>query len=157
MDFNSALARLLRDGAMRVAFRGDPGGVVEAMRLAPREAQALAALRFEDLEVQADILLRKRFDAVARLVPRTCETSGWEAFRAYARLSWPESAEADAAGFCQYAGCPVPSESHRASFAAGRGWFACYWLSRGPAGPAGLQLFLRIGSRWREWVFRVRL
>jgi hypothetical protein len=36
MDFNAALARLLRDGALREAFRRDPGGVVGALALSPR-------------------------------------------------------------------------------------------------------------------------
>jgi hypothetical protein len=107
--------------------------------------------------VQADILLRKRFEAVRRFVPRTCEAAGWTGFRAYARLDWPEDAIADAAAFCESVGRPVPEESHRSRFVAGRARWACHWLRRTAEGPAGVQIFLRLGSRWREWVFRMRI
>ena len=156
MDFNSALARLLREGALRDAFRIDSCGVLTGFALTPRDEQALAGLRYEDLEVQADILLRKRFDAVKRLVPQTCEGAGWERFRVYARQCWPETPVADAAAFCEESGCPVPSERNRARFLAGRARGACFWLRRGGGEPSRLQIFLRWGKGWREWNFEVR-
>lgn len=158
IGFNSALARLLREGPLRDTFRNDPDGVLAGMSLAsPRDREALRALRYEDLEVQADILLRKRFDGVKRIVPRTCEAAGWHGFREYARACWPETPEADAAEFCEHAGRPVPVERNRARFSAGSGKIACHWVRRSPRNPAGLHVLLRWGQHIREWFFEMRL
>ena len=158
IGFNSALARLLREGLLRDAFRDDPDGVLAGMSLAsPRDREALRALRYEDLEVQADILLRKRFDGVKCIVPRTCEAAGWHSFRTYARACWPETPEADAAEFCDHAGRPVPVERNRARFSLSTGKVACHWVRRTSVNQAGVHILLRRGRQVREWFFEMRL
>src|SRR4051812_929882 len=73
IDFSTALGRLLRDAALREQFARDPALVAALLQVRDGERAEFAALSPEEIEVQATILLRKRFDAVRRLIPVTME------------------------------------------------------------------------------------
>src|SRR5262245_61787810 len=93
IDFTTALGRLLRDGALRDAFHSAPLSAIQSLNVFEAECPSLLNLNPVDLEFQAQILLRKRFEAVARLLPQTCSNLGvsaWPAFAEYARDYWPE-------------------------------------------------------------------
>jgi hypothetical protein len=105
-DFTTALARLLRDGAARDAYRANATSLAEAWQVQVDDLDAFLALDPCELETQAVVLLRKRLDQVARLIPRTLAALGeeaWPAFRDYARAHWPAddvAGHADAYDFC---------------------------------------------------------
>src|SRR6266404_7131046 len=84
--------RLLRDGPLRDAYARDPLRTAECLGVPMEDRPELIALRPEDLEFQAEVLLRKRFEAISRLVPQTIANAGargWLLFSAYAREIWP--------------------------------------------------------------------
>ncbi len=160
MDFNTALARLLRDGKLRDAFRADPRKALAEMALEDVDRRALEGLDFAGLEVQADILLHKRFDLVKRWMPGTCEKAGRPAFRVFARNQWPEDGLRDARQFCGYlafSGQLEPAENNRVRFLAGASRFSLHGVARSSSSPAGVQVFWRWRGRWREWFFAFRL
>jgi hypothetical protein len=106
IDFVTALGRLLRDGSLRDAYATDPVRTAACLGLGSKDIPALLALNLEDLTFQAEVLLRKRFEAVSRLLPQTISAAGacgWPLFLAYARDVWP-SGDApeldDAKQFC---------------------------------------------------------
>jgi hypothetical protein len=93
IDFITALARLLRDGRLRDAFAVSPQSVAKQMNLRANDWPWLLQLQADDLEFQARVLLRKRFDLVHNLLPETMrrmDEKGWPAFFEFARLNWPE-------------------------------------------------------------------
>ena len=78
IDFITALGRWLRDGRLRDAFAVNPQTVAEQIKLTANDWPGFLQLRAADLEFQARILLRKRFDLVQQLLP---ETMGCFVFR----------------------------------------------------------------------------
>src|SRR5580658_6887219 len=92
IDFTAALGRLLRDGALRDALAADPRALVARLGVRASDQPALLQLAPDDLEFQARVLLRKRFDSLRRILPETCARLGdeaWSSFYSYARLEWP--------------------------------------------------------------------
>jgi hypothetical protein len=172
LDFTGAFARLLRDGALRDQFAAGPRAAAERMNLSAADQAAVAALDPEDLEFQALVLLRKRFDSVRRLVPRTCTAAGtdaWLIFREYARKCWPCAtplAIHDAANLCRRlreknGASPCRSEQNRLDFALRGKWLALRLASdlfvNGRTFPA-IQVFLRSrNNRFVEYDFYFRL
>ncbi|KAB2644307.1 MAG: hypothetical protein DVB27_12325 [Verrucomicrobia bacterium] len=171
IDFISALGQLLSDGALRDALAADPGAVAARLNLRESDRAALVQLVPADLEFQADILLRKRFGLVRRIIPETCRSLGaeaWPLFRAYARhhaVARESSGARDAHDFCldlhqhRPAGL-CQAERNRLHFAFSQSRFALHLIRRRPAPwqcPRALQFFLRLGRRrWREMTFYVR-
>ena len=158
LDFTGALARLLRDGRLRDGFGVDPGMVVAQFGLKEGDRAALLGLRAEDLEYQAVILLRKRFDAMRRVIPRTCAELGdasWPAFLRYARGYLPEGqpvATADAQAFCEHLQSVRPGavdarEWNQVCFALSRARWTVRWLHRAGERKRGcLQILFRLGA-----------
>jgi len=168
-DFPTVLARLLSDGALRDAFAASRKAALEEFSLGEGDQQALENLDPEDLEFQAEILLRKRFDRVRGLIPNTCRElpgEGWSDFIDYARCRWlggEFAPQNDALAFCRYLrmkrpGTVAGEEENRLVFAtSGRRWagfWVWFWDGNGRRRPAG-QVFFRSRTRIRE--FRIRL
>lgn len=170
LDFVTALGRLLQSGALRDAFAADPAAVARQIGVRESDRAAWLQLAPAELEAQAVVLLRKRFELVRRGLPRTCAALGpegseaWSEFHRYARNAWPKSQNAaadDALVFCEAIRRSRPDalcciEYHRVRFLCGRSRWSVRWLSAVPFragfGP-GVQIFLRgRRSRWHEWV-----
>jgi hypothetical protein len=165
IDLITALGRLLHDGPLRDAFAQQPLRVVEQLGVRAADRPALIAISFADLEYQAKILLRKRFDLVKRFVPSTIAKlgeQGWPHFFAYARIYWPEGPDkelSDAAEFCRY--CTRKNvisisriELNRLNFALDKRRFQVHLVCDLPARNCSrwkLQIFMRRSSkRWSE-------
>ena len=165
IDFITALGRLLRDGNLRDAFAGDPATVAAQMHLRQTDLPAFLQLVPQELEFQARILLRKRFELTRTFLPETTRRlgdRGWPLFLEYGRANWPTEPRAgllDAFHFCQRLDKQTPeivskSEWNRLRFALSEKHLAIYWhlleTVRGKARPM-MQLFYRGRSpRWRE-------
>ena len=164
IDFHTALARLLSDVALREQFAQAPAAVAEKLRVRSAERDDFAALSAQEVEVQALILLRKRFDAVRRQIPATVDrlgASAWKSFLEHARRSWPEAAAMaveDAQLFCAHLAATQPtvlcqSELNRLRFRLSKQAVAVHWVRdlrvRGRFRCA-LQIFLRLGKGWTE-------
>src|SRR6516164_7853612 len=94
IDFITAFGRLLRDGSLRDAYAKDRLGTADRMGVAIEERPVWLALNQADLEFQAEVLLRKRFETVSRLIPQTISNAGaraWPLFADYARKIWPDA------------------------------------------------------------------
>ena len=172
IDFTTAFGQLLCDGAMRDALATDPRAVAVRLNLRESDRAALAQLVPADLEFQADVLLRKRFNLVRRIVPETCGLLGaesWPVFHAYARTHWPareQSAAHDAHDFCRHLQQRQPdslceAELNRLRFVFSSNRFAFHFIRRPHSCHQtkwALQLLLRFDrQRWRETVFCLRL
>jgi len=172
IDFITALGRLLRDGNLRDAYAAQPDTVAARLDLRPEDRPAFRQLVPEDVEFQARILLRKRFDLVRRFLPDTERRLGekaWPLFLDYARVNWPAEPRVvlrDAFQFCQRLREQQPSlvcqsEWNRLRFALSEKSFAIHWQLRGEAGGTvrpRVQIFYRGRSRrWREFGIMVRL
>jgi len=160
------LGRLLCDGALRDALARAPAETVERVGLAEPVRAAVLALNCDDLEFQARILLRKRFQAVLPLLPATAAAladKAWPLFLGFGRTAAPSGKPPelhDANGFLQilFRSSPnlvVHSEANRIRFAFKRQRFACYFsralLVRNRC-RCGLQLFLRQNANcYREY------
>ena len=107
-DLVTAFGRLLRDGALRDAYASNPLKTAECLGLRIEDRHVFLSLNPQDLEIQAEVLLRKRFEAVSRLIPQTIANAGgraWPLFAEYAREVWPTGAPPeldDAKQFCLY-------------------------------------------------------
>ena len=167
IDFITALGRVLQDGALRDAFAADPPAMARRIGLRGGDELDFARLNPADLERQACVLLRKRFDVVRPALPRTIEKLGdeaWPVFQHYARTHWPAGMNRlakDAFAFCQHLlqshpRCLCPLERNRARFACRQCRFAAHWIAALPAGGKrrpGAQFLLRLHSdRWHEWI-----
>ena len=172
IDFITALGALLRDGALRDVLAADPRAAAARLNLRESDRAALAQLVPADLEFQADVLLRKRFNLVRRIIPETCRLLGaemWPAFHAYARVNWPpreRAAAHDAHDFCRHLqrhhpDCVCEAEWNRLRFVHAESRFALHWIRRQPTrhqSKHAVQLLLRLGQRrWREIIFYLRL
>ena len=168
VDFITALGRLLRDGELRDAFAANPTATVETLGLRASDHALFFQLQPADLEFQARVLLRKRFDPIRQVLPRTCaqlEEHGWTEFQRYGRTSPPAKGNPiaeDATRFCQHLLRVTPGavwtvEYNRARFARSSRKCACYFVRAIPFRQKtfpGLQLFLRSRApRWHEWLF----
>ena len=163
-----AFGRLLRDGALRDAFAADPRAVAQTIQLRAADVPAWLQLVPGDVELQSEVLLRKRLDLVKYFAPATCRRLGdqlWPAFKAYARTCWPPVRSAkmmDAHAFClhlrSHPSAPVEaSEWNRLEFALSQRQADWHWTSLPVANRKtrrGLQCFWRgPGTRWREFFF----
>lgn len=164
IDFSTALARLLRDVELRERFAQAPAAIAEQLRVRATEREAFAALSVEEIEVQARILLRKRFDAVRHLIPATMDRLGataWKSFLDHARRCWPEPPAMevhDTRLFCAHLAATQPtvlcrSELNRLHFHLGKQALAMHWVwdlwVRGRPRRA-IQMFIRRGQGWSE-------
>jgi hypothetical protein len=164
IDFHTALGRLLRDAQLREEFALDPSAVAARLRVRAEERAPFAALSSEELGIQAMILVRKRFDAVRRLIPATMAElgeRGWELFRAHAHGFWPEAPAGpvrDTEQFCARLSQSEPrslctAEMNRLRFHTGEQPLAVHLvrdlLVRGRARRA-VQLFVRHRRGWSE-------
>jgi hypothetical protein len=165
IDFATALARLLRDKSLRDAFATNPLLLARQLNVNHADLRVLASLPPADLEFQANVLLRKRYNVIKRLLPVTCARLGgraWQSFKEYARGHWPQHvpmALYDARAFCNYLGARYPdvlsrSELNRIRFAGSNRLFSLSFVPDAPRGQRthfGLQLLLRSGrDGWRE-------
>ena len=90
-DFITVLGRLLRSGALRDEFAANPQTFARTTGLPDQECERLAQLSSDDLETQALVLLRKRFDAIRPQLAQTCtglSADAWPQFVRYSR-SYP--------------------------------------------------------------------
>lgn len=169
-DFTGALARLLQDGELRDLFRRDPQAAADRLGLDPENRRVIIGLSASNLDAQAEVLLRKRFEQVLPFAPETCAKSpesGWHEFRAYARFNWPGEGGGgaiDARDFCRNLlanGKPMfTPELSRLEFICGNDPFAVRFIRDYPADGkprAALQILLRRRNGWREWVLVFRL
>ena len=164
IDFQTALGRLLRDASLREQFARNPSAVAALLHLRLAERAHLAKLSPGDIEIQATILLRKRFDAVRHLIPRTTHGLGskaWELFQAHARQFWPDSPDMevrDTESFCSHlaavapaALCPV--EMNRLRFHLGRERISIHHIRHFPIRGRtrrALQVLVRRRHGWSE-------
>jgi hypothetical protein len=171
-DFTVALGRLLRDGPLRDAFAADPITVARELGVSDADHRALVSLPPVDLEFQATVLLRKRYDVIRRLLPVTCvrlREAAWLAFEDYARSHWPQKAPADlsdARAFCDFLrtrnpDAPCRSEVNRIVFAESDRLFGLYFVPDLPGlrrMHCSIQLLLRTRKcGWRELTIYLRL
>lgn len=107
-DFSSALARLLKDAELRRRFRDDPAATVDELLSEPSDRAALLEVDPDQLDEQAEGLVRKRFTEVAKLLPRSMASLGASAFSFFSEHAanfWPEGRRRhidDAASFARY-------------------------------------------------------
>jgi hypothetical protein len=168
IDFITALGRLLRDGSLRDAYAAQPSQTVDTLGVTQTQRAALLGLKAEDLEFQAQVLLRKRFQTVSALIPLTCSSfgeSGWARFMEYARDHWPVGNPMevlDARDFVQHLrekhGATIDlSETNRIHFALGTRRISLHFLKRiwlRNRERRAVQVFLRLASgRWNEYLF----
>jgi hypothetical protein len=168
IDSITALGRLLRDGSLRDAYAAQPSQTVDTMCVTQTQRAALLDLKAEDLEFQAQVLLRKRYQTVSALIPLTCSSFGesaWACFMEYARDHWPAGNQIevlDARDFVQHLrqkhGASVAhSETNRIRFALGMKRISFHFLKRirlRNRERRAVQVFLRLASgRWNEYLF----
>jgi len=154
-DFQAALARLLRDGALRDSFVRDRAVAIASLGVNSDDGAALAQLDAEALEFQARVLLRKRFVSLRRFLPTTLARLGdraWPTFAAFARMHWHGSAAQDAAAFCPHL---TPGEANvrewrRAEFIVSNRRFSASILGDARA----VQVLVRTRAGTREWFGR---
>lgn len=171
-DFITAFGRLLLDGNLRDMFAVNPQAAAEKVQLRPVDCPTWLRLVPEDVEFQANILLRKRLDLVKFFTPETCRQLGeklWVAFRDYARVNWPPDGSAkisDSFHFCHHLKKQIPevvvaAEWNRLDFAFSKQKTALHWIhTSAPNGSArrGLQFFFRgKDKRWLEFFFHLGL
>ena len=170
IDAITALGRLLRDGRLRDAYATEPRGTLGELGVVEAERHALLSLDPASLEFQAQILLRKRFETISRLVPLTLANlgeRGWPLFAEYARSRWPGGktpALEDVDQFTRRLRETNPqalsmSEQNRLRFALSRASLSvCFALDLPFRGRrrAGLQVFVRRqAGPWRELVLHL--
>ena len=162
----TALGRLLRDGSLRDRYAIRPEKTIRELNVVESEVGTLLKLNPDDLEAQADVLLRKRYEAVLRLIPQTCKTLGreaWPVFADYARCCWPpeeNSAPKDARRFCEHLlkkrqFIAPQNERNRIAFRLGKKRVAIHVVKNLVIGNrlrTGFQVFFRGEASWSEHV-----
>jgi hypothetical protein len=171
-DFITAFGRLLRKGSLREAYAREPEKVADQLEIAVAHRAAFLALDPEDLEFQAEVLLRKRFDLVTRILPETCAQAGvqaWPWFNEFARDEWPAHTDTpvvDALKFCAHliskcGSSPVDREFNRIRFVASKTVFAFHLLRRvclHGRRRSCLQVLIRTPGRcWHEFLIFLSL
>jgi len=147
IDFTTALARLLREPALRREFAHDASSVAGRLHVRAEDRAAVVALPLAALERQAETLLRKRFHEARKLAPHTFALLGeraWERFGSYALAHWPAGHHRhllDALGFCEDLGTPCKSECNRLRFLAANRRLRIHWPTDQRGG--GLQILFR--------------
>jgi hypothetical protein len=160
------LGLLLSDGALRDAVATDPGAALRRAGAREKDLPMLMALPLSDLERQAVVLIRKRFEEARRCIPLTCHRLGpgaWQRFRSHARSrrldatipSWVEALD-----FCRHL------ESRRTGTVSRREWNRLRFLECGawfrlrvgwdrlqaPDRALGLQVLVAAGrGRCHDW------
>jgi len=167
IDSVTALGRLLRDGALRDAYAAQPAQTIQDMDVLEADRATLLNLNTEDLEAQASVLLRKRFESISRLLPQTCarlRDEAWPSFAEYSRRWWPPREPAgviDANQFFRHLeakgkSVTPKSERNRIHFGLSHRRFAIYLtpdLFIRNRVRMGVQIFLRRSpAMWREYV-----
>ncbi|MEO6567283.1 MAG: hypothetical protein ABIO94_00860 [Opitutaceae bacterium] len=165
VDFITLLGRVLQDGALRDAFQADANAFVRHSALREEDRTSFVRLVPAELEAQARVLLRKRFDLVRRLLPETCRKMGrdaWFEFERYGRSAAPARAAEvarDAAAFSEHlrathATALCLPEHNRARFVSAHRRLALHLVSVTPRNRTrrwGVQLLVRQrATRWRE-------
>jgi hypothetical protein len=171
IDFITALGRLLHNGSLRDAFAHNAGAFMREIDLRESDRAAFVRLAPADLEFQARVLLRKRFDHVQAALPQTCRALGgraWPEFQRHGRSSaptGPNAAMREARDFATHlarSGCPAlhRAELNRVRFACEARRLAVYFVMMIPSAPTAqgrrpaLQVLLRRrGQPWCEWSF----
>lgn len=165
VDFISAFARLLHSGELRDAFVADRFAVAATLGIEGADRARLLQLDPDELEFQAGVLWRKRFEIVREALPRTVGGLGrnaWSEFARYARPRGPMGPLAtaqDCYDFCSYLlatriGSVDAAEFNRAEFAWSRRRAAVYWVQDLPIRGiprAGFQFFWSSKRRAHEW------
>jgi hypothetical protein len=150
LDFITALGRVLHNGTERDAFAANPAAYARRIGLRELDIPAFIRLPPADLEFQA------------RILPRTCETLGgeaWPEFARYARTHAPAGKDPvakDALGYTHHlartrpnALCPI--ERNRCHFVVGQHNFALHFVRR--ANSPGIQIMRRkTQTQWKEWI-----
>ena len=162
IDFTTALGRLLSDAKTREAFALDAAAVARQLGICAADYPAFTRLIPEHVEAQARVLLRKRWRAVAALIPETAATHKGAVdalFREYARGHWLPDALKDAlafAGWLRERGHQIcEREFNRVRFAGGRHGLALNLVRVPPSRVPALQVLLRRKQRTREWLLRL--
>jgi len=94
IDLTTAMARLLTDSELRLAFRDDCEQLANELNLCCDDRAAFLGLDVDQLDQQADGLISKRREEVARLIPETWQRLGPSSdplFRSFAESFWPAS------------------------------------------------------------------
>lgn len=160
----SLLARLLSDGALRQQFIAQRQVFLDSVNLSAGERQMFEQIDTAQLHTQAELLIKKRFREINKIIPLTLRKLGKGAyglFSEYAEHHWPDSHrrhEQDAASFCAYliqsAKTLNQSEWNRMRFVLKRRRWGLGVASdarvRGRA-TVVMQLLLRYKNRPREW------
>lgn len=172
IDLVTAMGRLLSDGDLRRAFSADPEAVANQFCIQSHDRAAFLGLVPHELEFQAEILLRKRFGEIQRLLPQTLvqlDEEAWQLFRKFGHGKWPKTSPQPihhAHAFCEYLAreklasvCAL--ESNRLRFVLGRRRVAMHFIGsaaiRGKRRRA-LQLLARDAQgRLREFLFHFGL
>jgi len=172
IDFTTAFGRLLRDGLLRDALAANPRAVVEQLAVREVDRPALLELVPEDLEYQAEGLLRKRMQVVRHIIPESLhrlQEAAWPMFHAYARICWPAGENPgprDAFDFATFLQQHRPDalcdrEWNRLVFFGNRKWLAIHRVRRPQedkhqrCNRSALQLLFRRGQggeRRQEWL-----
>jgi hypothetical protein len=158
-SFEEVLGLLLRDAELRGRFQQDRAAVVDAFTMASDDREAALQLEPEDLEFQATILLRKRFQALARLLPETIAALGadaWTSFMSMARNYWPRDAIEDASRFVVWINETRPAAVSLRELVRARFELSArrVMISLVP-GKWALQILLRWRGETREWLLRL--
>jgi hypothetical protein len=168
MNLVMALGRLLHDGRLRDAFAASPEEVIEQLGLRVNDRPALLAVSAADLERQAKVLLRKRFDAIAHLIPDTLSALGekaWLAFQDYGRQYWPDGKNKELQDVTQFMRHCMERhrkdvsirERNKLAFISSNQKAAVYWVKDvrfRNRHYRGLQILARRnGGRWSETVW----
>lgn len=108
LEATRLFARLLSDAALRRRFLESAEGLADELELTDELRRFLLTLPPDDLQRQAETLIRKRFYEVRHWIPDTISYLGnnaLETFRAYAEDHWPQGHQRhrdDAVGFLQF-------------------------------------------------------
>lgn len=103
-----ALALLLSDAGMRRRFSENADIVINELKLNAQDRRLLQSVSAQQLEIQAQLLIKKRLREVYKIVPLTMKGLGTTVFSVFAQYAvqyWPQSHrrhEQDAARFCAY-------------------------------------------------------
>jgi hypothetical protein len=167
MNLVTALGRLLYDGRLRDAFATAPEEVIEQLGLRANDRPALLAVSAAELECQAKVLLRKRFDAIAHLIPDTLSALGekaWLAFQDYGRQYWPDGKNKELQDVTQFMRHCMEKhrkdvssrERNKIAFISSNQRTAVHWVRDvrfRNRHRRGLQILVRNGGRWNETVW----
>jgi hypothetical protein len=169
IDLLTVLARLLSDPALREAFVRDRDKLATDLRVRSGDRAAFLQLLPDDLEFQARVLLRKRFDLALSWIPATVSLLGnnaWPLFEHFARTqtgSGIRSALQDAHRFACWLrrrGQPTcDAEFGRLQFTLSNKRCALRFSrlrARRPVFSLGLQLLLRIHRGVHEFHFYLK-